>query len=499
MAIGNIGKGAVISYVSIFLNIAISFFYTPWMIRQIGMSDYGLYSLILSFISYFLMDFGLHQAVQRFIAKYRAENNEDKVAKMVGLTTRVYLIIDAVIFLVLLVCYFFISNIFTGLTSEEIEKLKGLYVIAAVFSILNFMFKPMAGAMLAYEYFVQEKLLEMVNRVGTVVLVCAALYVGADVFALVLINGAVAFLTSVLKFVIFKYKSKLNIQWRYYDKAELKGIFSFSMWTFGISLAQKMRVSLIPTILAIVSNSTEIAVFALSMSLDGMIYTLSSALNGLFLPKVAREALNKDRDAINHLMVRVGRIQLYIIWLIFSGFCIFGMSFIHLWVGDAFRNAYYILICGIAIQPILLTEHIAGDLVYVENKVRFTGTMIFVTSLIGLVAATLLARSLGALGAGIGSGIGLIVYIIWLNIFYKNNLKLNIGRFFKECHGKILPVLALLSIVVFVAVRFVDLNNWYKLIGVFAVYVVLFFASAYFLVFNKEEKAIVKSLNIMKR
>lgn len=499
MAVGNIGKGAIISYVSIFLNIAISFFYTPWMIRQIGMSDYGLYSLILSFISYFLLDFGLHQAVQRFIAKYRAENNEDKVAKMVGLTTRVYLIIDVVIFLVLLVCYFFFSNIFTGLTPEEIEKLKGLYIIAAIFSILNFMFKPMAGAMLAYEFFVEEKLLEMLNRVGVVVLVCVALYFGADVYALVLINGAVAFLTSILKFVIFSHKSKLNIQWRYNDKTELKGIFSFSMWTFGIGLAQKMRISLIPTVLGIVSNSNEIAIFALSIALDAMVYTFSSALNGLFLPKVAREALNKDKDSISNLMVRVGRIQLYIIWLIFSGFCIFGVSFLNLWVGEAFKNVYYIIICGILVQPILLTEQIAVDLVYVENKVRYTGTMIFVTSLIGLVVATICARSLGALGAGFGAGFGLIIYVIWLNIFYKNNLKLNMGRFFKECHGKILPVLATLSVAVFMFMRFVNLDNWLKLIGAVAFYVLLYFTIAYVLTFNNEEKAIVKSLNILKK
>lgn len=493
MAVGNIGKGAIISYVSIFVNIAISFFYTPWMIRQIGMSDYGLYSLILSFISYFLMDFGLQQAVQRFIAKYRAENEDEKVAKMVGLTTRVYLIIDTVIFLVLLVCYFFISNIFTGLTSEEVETLKGLYIIAAIFSVLNFMFKPMAGAMLAYEYFVEEKLLEMLNKVGTVALVCFALLMGADVYALVLINGAVALLSSLLKFAVFKRKSKLKIQWGYYDKWELKSIFSFSMWTFGISLAQRLRISLIPTILGIVSNSTEIAVFALSVSLDGMIYTLSSALNGLFLPKVARIAINQDRDSIEALMVKVGRLQLYIIWLIFSGFCIFGSQFISLWVGDAFHNAYYILICGILIQPILLTEHIANDLVYVENKVRYTGTMIFTTSLIGLLFAVFFARSLGALGAGFGTGIGLLFYIVWLNIFYKKNLKLNLHRFFTQCHGKILPYLATYSIIAFFLVRMVIIDGWFQLIGIVAIYTLLYFIVAYRFTFNTEEKNIVKA------
>lgn len=493
MAVGNIGKGAIISYVSIFVNIAISFFYTPWMIRQIGMSDYGLYSLILSFISYFLMDFGLQQAVQRFIAKYRAENEDEKVAKMVGLTTRVYLIIDTVIFLVLLVCYFFISNIFTGLTSEEVETLKGLYIIAAIFSVLNFMFKPMVGAMLAYEYFVEEKLLEMLNKVGTVALVCVALLMGSDVYALVLINGAVALLSSLLKFAVFKRKSKLKIQWGYYDKWELKSIFSFSMWTFGISLAQRLRISLIPTILGIVSNSTEIAVFALSVSLDGMIYTLSSALNGLFLPKVARIAINQDRNLIENLMVKVGRLQLYIIWLIFSGFCIFGSKFINLWVGDAFHNAYYILICGILIQPVLLTEHIANDLVYVENKVRYTGTMIFVTSIIGLIFAIFFARSLGALGAGFGTGIGLLFYIVWLNIFYKKNLKLNLHRFFTQCHGKILPYLATYSIIAFFLARMVIIDGWFQLIGIVAIYTLLYFIVAYRFTFNTEEKNIVKA------
>ena len=105
-----IAKGAIISYIAIFLNLAITFFYTPWMIRQIGVSDYGLYSLVGTFIAYFIIDFGLSGAITRFIAKYRAEGNQTKVENMLGLTTKVYLCIDAVIFLVLFVCFFFLKE-----------------------------------------------------------------------------------------------------------------------------------------------------------------------------------------------------------------------------------------------------------------------------------------------------------------------------------------------------------------------------------------------------
>ena len=124
MVQSKIAKGAIISYISIFLNIVISLVYTPWMIRQIGVSDYGLYSLVGTFLSYFMLDFGLAGTITRFLAKYRAEGSEVKVSKMLGLTAKVYFTIDAIIFLILIVLYFFLTNIFGGgLTSEEIAIL----------------------------------------------------------------------------------------------------------------------------------------------------------------------------------------------------------------------------------------------------------------------------------------------------------------------------------------------------------------------------------------
>ena len=479
---------------AIFLNIAITFFYTPWMIKKIGVSDYGLYSLVYSFISYFILDFGLSQAIQRFIAKYRAEGSEDKVEKMIGITTRVYLIIDAIIFVVLFVLYFFISDIFTGLTPEETDRLKGLYIIAGLFSVLSFMFKPMAGAMMAFEYFVEEKALEMINRVGAVVGVCLALALGADVFALILINGAFSLITSILKLVVFNRKSKLNIQWSYFNMSELKSIFSFSMWTFGSGLAQRLRLSLIPSVLGILSNSTEIAIFAMGMSLEGMVYTLSSAINGLFLPRVSRMVHNEKREEMLDLMIRVGRIQLFIIGLIFSGFLIFGRSFLHLWVGDDFSNVYWVLLLLILSNLVSLTQHIAGDLIYVENRIKESTIRILVCSALGLVVTCLLAPRYGAIGAAAGTALGLFVYQIIINVFYHRELGLNIDRFFRQCHGKILPILVLLSVISFIVASRVVMNSWIKLMVGIAIYTIVYFFICYFVLFNDDEKELMHSI-----
>lgn len=89
--------GAVISYVSLFINIIIGLVYTPWMINSIGKSNYGLYTLAMSLIGLFVFDFGLSNAVTRFVSKYIAEGQHDRVNKLLGLVYKLYMIIDVVI------------------------------------------------------------------------------------------------------------------------------------------------------------------------------------------------------------------------------------------------------------------------------------------------------------------------------------------------------------------------------------------------------------------
>ena len=498
MVQGQIAKGAIISYIAIFFNIAITFFYTPWMIRQIGVSDYGLYSLVGTFIAYFIIDFGLSGAITRFIAKYRAEGNQTKVENMLGLTTKVYLCIDAVIFLVLFVCFFFLKEIFTGLTPVEIERLKVLYVIAGFFSVLSFVWHPMNGAMMAYEYFVENKLMDMFHKVGTVVLIVIALLLDGDVYELVLIKGAMGFLTSFIKFLIFKRKSKIHINWRYFERSEMKGLLSFSVWVFLTSLAQRFRLTMMPTVLGIFANSTEISIFSLGMTIEAMTYILSTALNGLFLPKVTRMLkANDGRKEVTDLMIRVGRLQLYIIGLIIMAFWLVGNDFLRLWVGEKFHDSYYVVILLTIFNIVSLTQHIAHNVVYAENKVRYTATLTFVSSALSLVGSVLLAPLMGAVGCALSFGIAMTLDLVLQNVFYIRTLHLEIGRFFRECHGRILPLLLALTVFFYGIKQIINIDGWTTLFVLMGLYVILYFSISYLFLFNKEEKSLM--FNVIRR
>lgn len=493
MKSSSIKVGAFISYISVFLTIAITFFYTPWMIRQIGVSDYGLYSLVITFIAYFVMDFGMSGTVTRFIAKYRAEGNEQKVGNLMGLILKVYLSIDVIIFLVLLVVGLFLSGIFQGLTHEELEKLRILYAIAALFSVLNFVFKPMHGAMMAYEYFVETKLIDMVQKVGTVLLIVIALLMGMGVYALVFINGAVALVTSLFLYVLFLKKSRLTINFRYFDKPEMKALLGFSIWIFLITMAQRFRLTFMPSLLGMFANSTEISLFSLGMSIEGMVYVLSSALNGLFLPKVSRLSHEGDINAITDLMIRVGRIQFFVISLIFFGFVILGQDFLNLWVGEKFHNTYFVVLLLIGTNMVSLTQHVASDLVYAENKVRYTATLTFVASGLALLGSVLLAPTMGAVGCALSFFGAMSLNLFQLNVFYKKKLHVDVGRFFRKCHYKLLPSMCLVSVCFWGIKQYVLADTWGMLILFGSLYSLAVVTLDYLFLFNSEEKSIIRN------
>ena len=86
--------GAVVSYFAIGVNIITGLLYTPWMVRQIGQSNYGLYTLATSLIAIFMLDFGLGSAVSRFVSKYRAEGNQEGINSIVGVIYKLYIAID---------------------------------------------------------------------------------------------------------------------------------------------------------------------------------------------------------------------------------------------------------------------------------------------------------------------------------------------------------------------------------------------------------------------
>ena len=124
-------SGVILSYISYGVYMLSAFLYTPIMLRLLGQSEYGLYQLVNSVVSYLgLLSFGFSGAYTRFYSRYKKDNDENSIAKLNGLFMIIFSIIALVCILCGLVMMQNIKLIFsTGLTEAEYPKAKILMLL----------------------------------------------------------------------------------------------------------------------------------------------------------------------------------------------------------------------------------------------------------------------------------------------------------------------------------------------------------------------------------
>lgn len=457
--------GAVLSYLSIVLNVLGGLFYTPWMVQQIGQSQYGLFTLVNSLISLFTVDFGLSSATSRFVSNYRAAGETKKINDFLGLIYKLFLLIDLAIFTVLIVIYFCIDSIYLQLTAAELQQFKTVYIIAAAYSIISFPFLTLNGILNAHEKFVQLKLADIIYRVFTIVFMVLALWAGAGLYALVAVNAAVGLAVIVYKLIVIRKTTAIKVNFRHTDLNLSREIFGFSFWITIAGLAQRLIFNITPSILGWVANAATIAVFGVVTAIEGYAYTFSSAINGMFMPRISRIYQNSDPGKqLMPLMMAVGRFQFAINGLIVAGFTVVGEAFIRLWMGEAYRDAYYGIVLVIVPGLFFNAMQIANTAILVTEHAKQYAYVNLLMGAVNIILSPMLSRSFGVIGACASIFIAYTIRAIGLNVLYGRKLGLDMWYFARHCYLRISAAILLTIAVGLGMNHFIGVQGWLSLI-----------------------------------
>ena len=202
-----IRAGAIMSYVGIAVNVIAGMLYTPWIIRNIGQSGYGLFTLASSLIGMFMVDFGISAAVSKFLSQYIAKGEKEKIGDFLGIVYKLYLIIDIILLVVFSIVYFNIELIYANLSADEIALFKVIFIITAIYNLIAFPFVTLNGILTAYEKFFHLKLCNIINKIGTVICTIVALLLGGGIAI-----GVTYTLRLVLMTIVFHKVLKLNMK-----------------------------------------------------------------------------------------------------------------------------------------------------------------------------------------------------------------------------------------------------------------------------------------------
>jgi len=97
MRINQLKAGVILSYITTALSALISIVYTPVMLRILGQSEYGVYTLVNSVVANLgILSFGFGSAYMRFYSRYKVKDDSFGISRLNGMFITVFSVIAIV-------------------------------------------------------------------------------------------------------------------------------------------------------------------------------------------------------------------------------------------------------------------------------------------------------------------------------------------------------------------------------------------------------------------
>lgn len=491
-----IKTGAVLSYLSLLLTNVAGIFVTPYMLRSLGKSEYGLYMLIGAFLGYLtVFDFGLANSIVRYVARYQARNDKEGEQNFLALAMITYVGISLLALLAGIIAYSNLDLVFGS--SLSLAEMSLAQMMSAIL-LFNLVLALPAGAfdavLMGHQRFSFAKSIELIRFVIRTTALIALLYFGYKALAIVILDTAVNVFFSLWKSLYVLFRLRVRFVLHRFDKALMYEVFSYSFWIACALILYQLYLRVGQIALGIMDGTSAVAVFSVSIVIVGYYGSFGHVISSLLLPHSIRVVeQGASSNELTDLMIRVGRIQFLIASYVMAGFILFGYPFIQLWAGADYGSSWLIAIIIMLPSTLMMVRSVGENILLAMNRFVFRA-FYFLVMVVCALAFGLVARSWvdGPLAMGIGMMIASLVTSTLAHFYYIRVMNIDMIRFYREVLLVQSVCLTAACMCGGVMVHFFPVTGWRSLASEAALFSCLFGALMWFCGTNAYEKQLVR-------
>lgn len=489
--------GVILSYTSQLIKILSGVLYTPIMLRLLGQSEYGLYQLVYSVVSYLsLLSLGFGSSYIRFYSK--AKNEENEVEKLNGMFIIIFLVISCICLLCGVVMISNISSIFgNGLSGSEYKIAKILMMLMVFNLALTFPNSVFNSYISAHEEFIFQKTMNVLHNIMNPFITLPLLILGYGSIGMVLVTTFLTIVSFIVNILYCMKNLKMKFQFHDIQFSKFKELWSFTFFIFLNQIIDQINWSVDKFLIGRLSGTTAVAVYGIGSQINGYYVELSTSISNVFIPKVNRLIASSDDNCeVTELFIKVGRSQFMILSLVLSGFTFFGEKFIEYWAGKGYHQSYFVTLFLIIPVTVPLIQNLGIEIQRAKNKHKTRSIVYFFVALGNVFISIPLIDLYGPTGAAIGTAIALTVgNIMFMNWYYYCRLNIDIIKFWKSIFS-IFPSLCIPCITGCIIRRLLDLDNIYVFLISGLTYVLVFLLCLWIWGMNDLEKKSAKEMSI---
>lgn len=436
--------GALLSYVGLVVNGVVSFIYVPLLLGFLTQSEYGVYELIGSIISYLsVMDMGLSTTLSRFFVKEKASGTPQSAQNLLAMAAIVYAVITVLAVLVGIGIYFAIGPLFSGtFTSGELDLARQMMVLVIVNCAIVLPGNWFLALINANERFVFARSLSILKYVSQAIFVWMILIWQNNALNVLIVQISLNALAIAAYAVYCKMKLRIECRLVSWDWGLLRSLLSFSFFVLLNMVFDQVFWKTGQVVLGAVCGAAEVAIYGIVCKVITSAYMqISTGVANVFLPKLTQiSALTEDMEEINCIFIKIGRLQAIMVWGVCALFIAVGRPFIDIWAGDDFSIAYpaiVVLMLGLSIS---LIQNLGISVLQAKNKQAFRATLYIIVAVLDVLISIPASKYFGVMGCAMTAA--LLLFICTgpiMNIYYKREIGLDVRSFFKEVIPLLVP------------------------------------------------------------
>ena len=422
-------KNVLMNWAAFAATIGIGFLMSPFLVRHLGDSIYGVWILVGSLVGYLgLLDFGITPSTVKYVAEYRALGDQRSMNRLVTSSLAVYSVIGCLTLAVSVVVAVFFNRLFVTplpqATTAAVVMLTGLN-LAITFPAAVFV-----GILRGYQRYDIDSRVTTINVIIRSVIIVTLIVNGYGILAL----AAVTFVFDMLRLAyLMRWAYRLNpaitIRREYFDKAQLRQLFGYSIFAFLMIVGKKLIFYTDVIVIGIFMPVAAVTLYSIANRLVTYLLQVSETM-GVLTPTASDMGARNDQAAIKEMLIISTKYMLLIALPVAAVFFVLGDTFISLWMGNEYAGSAVILsILTIAVLAHLL-EMPAHTVLLGLGKHQVVACFTLAQALANLALSLALVKPYGLVGVAVGTTIPMVGFTaIAIVVYFKNYLHVSLADY----------------------------------------------------------------------
>ena len=410
----SIFRNVVYGSLTWFLPLIMSFIATPVIVRSLGNNDYGIYALVLGFISYsFTFSFG--RAITKYIAEYRVSGETDKISDVISATFFINIVVGlAGVVTTVLLAGWLVRDVFKIEPAAQQKSITAIYLASAI--IFLWMFNQVFTSILQgiQRFDVYSKIFTASSFVLTSGNLALA-YSGFGLISLLIWNVSVlCIFFAVYFFSARRLLPEFHIKFRF-SRETLRLVLRYSAGIVGYQVAANILLLFERGWITQQLGTESLTYYVVPMSLGLYLHGFVTSLVLVIFPLASE--LNNQRDKLLRLYLKATKVICMIIVFVVATVMVQSHNFLQLWMGDNFaEHSSVLLMLHITCFSMLAIMSITWQMTEGLGFPQFNALTTAISTIIGVSLMLVLIGSFGTVGVAAArlAGMGTIFFSIFV-------------------------------------------------------------------------------------